>query len=234
MARRNSVEAVAASEGMRSRLSTSARFSGAFAGVAALRSAFGVSALLSAFGAASIGGVSRASASLSVSATAVGALAGGATGAAAGAAGTACSTALTVRGGALTRPAEPPRARRGCRGIVYRGAHVTLLDLVAALAVHEKQRLVGEDIDQARNAAARDVDGLQGAFGKEGRMRAARNRQTMRHVSRELFARQRFQGVLKDDALAQLAHRVLGELAVELGLPEEHHLHELAPLGLQV
>ena len=40
--------------------------------------------------------------------------------------------------------------------------------------------------------------------------------------------------VLEGDALAQLADRFRGELAVQLGLAEQHDLQQLALLGFQV
>src|SRR5205085_11337917 len=96
----------------------------------ALRSDFGVSVLVSAFGAASIGGVSRASASLSVSATAVGGLAGGATGAA-GAAGAGCSMALTGGGGVVAGGGAIAGAGATAGGVFCAGAGASLPSLVS-------------------------------------------------------------------------------------------------------
>ena len=56
----------------------------------------------------------------------------------------------------------------------------------------------------------------------------------MIYVSTHFIFRQRFYVVLEGDSLAQLANRLARELAVELGLAEQHHLQQLALLGLQV
>src|SRR5688572_17791614 len=101
-------------------------------------------------------------------------------------------------------------------------------------AIGEEQRLMRDDVDEARHAAARAVERFQRGVRKERRPGIPRDRKPVGDIVRDLAAAKRLQRVLESDALAQLAHRVGSELAVELGLAEEHHLHELALFGFEV
>src|SRR2546426_10026617 len=107
------------------------------------------------------------------------------------------------------------------------------LGLTAVLGVHQKQRLMRKDIHQPRDTATRELDRPQGGIREQCRPGIAGDGEPMRHVVEDFVARQRLEPVLKGDALTQLAHRLGGQLAVELGLPEQHHLHELALFGFE-
>src|SRR5262245_39385840 len=74
------------------------------------------------------------------------------------------------------------------------------------------------------------------ARGRRQQRRAgvARDPQPVQEVRADLVLVESDQAVLESDALAELPHRFGGELAVELGLAEEHDLQELALLGLEV
>ena len=91
-----------------------------------------------------------------------------------------------------------------------------------------------EDVDQARHAAARAKQDGKRAIADQRGTGISRHHQPMRHVGANLIALETMQPMLEDDPLAQLPHLARGELGVELGLAEQHHLEELALLGLEV
>ena len=61
-----------------------------------------------------------------------------------------------------------------------------------------------------------------------------RDVQAVRQIVRQFLARQRAQVMLKGDALAQLPHRLVGELLIEFGLAKQDHLREFSFFRFQI
>src|SRR5690348_16181373 len=131
-------------------------------------------------------------------------------------------------------PGPPWPRLHGSGRIEPRGVHMALFDGPGSFAVDEKERLVRERVHQARHAAARPVERTSGGGAQQLRSGVPGDAQAMGKVGRHLVLVEALQGVVEADALAKLADRFRSELAVELGLAEEHDLHELALLRLEV
>src|SRR5205814_2487677 len=101
-----------------------------------------------------------------------------------------------------------------------------------AFAVGEHHRLVGENIDQARDPAARAVDAADRPGSEHAFAQIAGDGEAMREVVLRLLARQGSKVVLEGDALAQLPDRFMRKPLVELGLAAQDNLDELALFGL--
>ncbi len=119
-------------------------------------------------------------------------------------------------------------------GVVDGQLGMAALDRRDALPVGRHQRLVRQDVDETRHAAAALRDLVDRAPLEQAHAVVAGEGETMRQIGVDAVRIQRQQFVAERDALAKLADRGLVEHLIEFGLTEQHDLHELALLGLEV
>ena len=96
------------------------------------------------------------------------------------------------------------------------------------------QRVVGQDVDDARQPVGNFVNGEDGVLGEDLADVAAGDAQPSGDVGRRLLQIERRQLRPQRDALLQLAQRLLVEAIGELGLADEHQVEELDRRRLDV
>src|SRR5262249_20245129 len=107
------------------------------------------------------------------------------------------------------------------------GLYMALRYRVARLAVGGKQRLVGKDVDAAREAVGCARQQARRARREDLRPPVPGGAHAEVEVLDHLGRRQRSHAEAVRDAVAQLPQRRLCEGGIELGLAEEHDLEEL-------
>src|SRR5690606_37966451 len=101
------------------------------------------------------------------------------------------------------------------------------IHMALSLAKCHHQRLVTEDIDQARNPLCRFVQQVKRPTTEHGVTVVSRSSETMTDVTLYAIAVERFEPVGERDALQQLAQGFLLQHFIELRLCKEDHLEQL-------
>jgi hypothetical protein len=107
-------------------------------------------------------------------------------------------------------------------------------DVVGVLGEGGEQRLVGDDVDAARQPSGGAGDVADHARCEQVRAAIAGRLQAEREVLAHFLGAERCQREAVGDALAQLADLGLAQVVVQFGLAEKHDLQQLVLLGLQV
>ena len=114
-----------------------------------------------------------------------------------------------------------------------RGGHEPRVDAALILRVGREQRAVGDDVDEARNAARVLVERVDGALRENVALRAG-DAQPMAHVRARLVLAQRLQVIAPGDALRDLPHLGPIEQLAQLGLTDQDDLQQLLLRRLEV